>query len=310
MCDSPDEEEIREARGTVTEPGTAEPVPRSHRRREPRPLRRMRGRRVPRRRPRAARQDRHGARQHASCAIRCCYRIRHASHYRRGDALVHLSALRLRARAVATRSKASPTRSARSSSRTTATLYDWLRRRGRVRARPPQQIEFARLTRLHRDEQAQAAAAGERRARDGLGRPAHADDRGLRRRGVTPEAIRDFCRHASAWRKSDSAIELAMLEHAVRDDLNMRVPRVMAALQPLKVVLDELSRGTRSRSSMRRTTRMTCRRRARARCRSRASCGSSATTSWRTPPKKFFRLAPGREVRLRYALPHHLHRAW
>ena len=65
---------------------------------------------------------------------------------------------------------------------------------------------------------------------------------GLRRRGVTPEAIRAFAETIGVAR-SDARIELATFEHAVRDDLNMRVPRVMAVLRPLKLVLDELSRG-------------------------------------------------------------------
>ena len=81
---------------------------------------------------------------------------------------------------------------------------------------------------------------------------------GLRRRGYTPEAIRDFCARIGVAKK-ENVIDVAQLEHSVREDLNRRAPRVMAVLRPLKVVIDELSRGpgrgARRRSTTRRTRR-------------------------------------------------------
>ncbi len=129
---------------------------------------------------------------------------------------------------------------------------------------------------------------------------------GLRRRGYTPEAIRDFCERIGVA-KRDSIVDVALLEHAVREDLNRRAPRVMAVLRPLKVVIENYPGGP-GRGARRGQQPRGSRRRARARCRSRASSTSSATTSARMPPKKFFRLAPGREVRLRYAYFITLHR--
>ena len=123
--------------------------------------------------------------------------------------------------------------------------------------------------------------------------------RGLRRRGYTPEAMRAFCERIGVA-KFNSTIDMAWLEDAIRNDLNDRAPRVMAVLRPLKVVIDELSRKARSKSSTRPTTRRI------------AAMGTrmvpfsrelyiEADDFMEDAPKKFFRLAPGREVRLRYA---------
>ena len=122
---------------------------------------------------------------------------------------------------------------------------------------------------------------------------------GLRRRGVTPEAIRAFADKIGVAR-SDARIELATFEHAVRDDLNMRVPRVMARDAPAQAGAHQLSRRTRSRRSTRRYYPHDV-----------PKTGSRPVPFSRElwierddfmedPPKKFFRLAPGREVRLRY----------
>ena len=105
-------------------------------------------------------------------------------------------------------------------------LYDWyLDQLGHLssaadRVRPAQPD-------LHAAEQAEAAHAGAGGARARLGRSAHADHPGIRRRGYTPEAIRNFCR-AIGVSKTNGIIELALLEHHVREDLNKRAPRVMA----------------------------------------------------------------------------------
>ena len=123
---------------------------------------------------------------------------------------------------------------------------------------------------------------------------------GLRRRGYTPEAIRDVLRadrrrqvrqHRSTWR---------WLEDALREDLNKRAPRVMAVLRPLKVVIENYpggpGRGARRGQQPGGPVGW-----ARARCRSRASSTSSRTTSARTRRRSSSASRPGREVRLRYA---------
>ena len=103
---------------------------------------------------------------------------------------------------------------------------------------------------------------------------------GLRRRGVTPEAIRAFADTIGVAR-SDARIELSTFEHAVRDDLNMRVPRVMAVSRPVKLVLTNYPEGpgeTLDAPLYPHDVPKT----GRARCRSRVSSGSTATTSWRS----------------------------
>src|SRR5690606_37754691 len=65
---------------------------------------------------------------------------------------------------------------------------------------------------------------------------------GMRRRGVTPEALRNFC-DAIGVAKANSTVDMAQLEHAIRDDLNRKVPRVMAVLRPLKVVIENYPEG-------------------------------------------------------------------
>jgi glutaminyl-tRNA synthetase len=121
---------------------------------------------------------------------------------------------------------------------------------------------------------------------------------GLRRRGYTPEAIRNFCEHIGVA-KRDSKVGMALLEYFIRHDLNRRAPRAMAVLQPLKVVLlnsqedsaEELqainnpadpSAGTRQVPFSR-------------------ELYIEREDFMEDPPRKYFRLAPGREVRLRYA---------
>ena len=234
--DSQSEEAIREGRGTVTLPGTPSPYRDRTGRREPRPAASDARRRVPRRRPRASRPDRHGAPQHADA------RSAAAPDPARGPlpsrhGVVRLPAVRLRPRAVATRSRGSRTRSARSSSRTTASIYDWLVREAGFE-RPPEQTEFARLeldyTVLSKRKLLRLVHEGHVTGWDDPRMPTIA---GLRRRGVTPggDLARSPTRSASP--EADARIELATFEHAVRDDLNMRVPRVMAVARPLKVVL-------------------------------------------------------------------------
>jgi glutaminyl-tRNA synthetase len=119
----------------------------------------------------------------------------------------------------------------------------------------------------------------------------------MRRRGYTPEAIRAFCERFGVS-KNDSLIDMALLENCVREDLNDRAPRVMAVLRPLKVVIDNYPEGQ--------VEEFDCPYHPQ-----KPEMGSRKVPFSRVlyverddfmeePPKKFFRLAPGREVRLRY----------
>ena len=121
---------------------------------------------------------------------------------------------------------------------------------------------------------------------------------GLRRRGYTPESIRDFCARIGVAKK-ENVIDVAQLEHSVRDDLNRRAPRVMAVLRPLKVVITNYPEGQVEEVDVINNP-------------EDPSAGQRKVPFSRElyieredfredPPKKFFRLAPGREVRLRCA---------
>ena len=121
---------------------------------------------------------------------------------------------------------------------------------------------------------------------------------GLRRRGYTPAAVRDFLDRIGVA-KTDSVIDIALLEHCVREDLNKHAPRVMAVLRPLEVIIDNYDDGKSEELEAINNPEDT-------------SMGTRKVPFSRVlyieqddfredPPKKFFRLAPGREVRLRYA---------
>src|SRR5207247_1047609 len=121
---------------------------------------------------------------------------------------------------------------------------------------------------------------------------------GLRRRGYTPEAIRNFC-DAIGVAKRDVIVDVAQLEHAIRTDLNRRSPRVMAVLRPLKVVIENYPEGqTEELEAVNNPE--------------DPAAGNRKVPFSRVlyierddfredPPKDFFRLGPGREVRFRYA---------
>ena len=120
----------------------------------------------------------------------------------------------------------------------------------------------------------------------------------MRRRGYTPESIRTFAERIGVA-KTDSTIDVALLEHCIREDLNKRAPRVMAVLQPLRVVIDNYPEGkTEELDAVNNPE--------------DPDMGTRKVPFSRVlyieqddfmeqPPKEFFRLAPGREVRLRYA---------
>jgi glutaminyl-tRNA synthetase len=120
---------------------------------------------------------------------------------------------------------------------------------------------------------------------------------GLRRRGVTRRRRSAPSPTTSAWRSGERA-RLAKLEHAMREDLNMRVPRVLCVLGRSRSSSPTIPRA-RSTSWTPRSTRTTPRK-GRGRCRSRGELYIERDDFMEDPPQKFFRLAPGREVRLRY----------
>ena len=176
-------------------------------------------------------------------------------------------------------------------------LYDWFLDELKVECHP-QQIEFARLnlsyTVLSKRRLIELVRKGVCRGWDDPRMPTIA---GMRRRGFTPEAIRNFCERIGVA-KNDSVVDMALLEHCVRDDLNERAPRVMGVLRPLRVVIDNYPEGQ--------VEEFDCPYHPQ-----KAEMGSRKVPFSRVlfieqedflehPPKKFYRLSPGKEVRLRY----------
>ncbi|MDD3363826.1 MAG: glutamine--tRNA ligase/YqeY domain fusion protein [Syntrophomonas sp.] len=181
-------------------------------------------------------------------------------------------------------------------------LYDWaldqvdyaMEADGR-----PQQIEFARLNLTY-------TVMSKRKLRElvehgyvsGWDDPRMPTISGLRRRGYTPESIRDFCDRIGVA-KRDSMVDIALLEHCIREDLNLNGPRVMAVLDPLRVIIDNYPEGQVEWLEGENNP-------------ENPGMGSRQIPFSREvyieredfmedPPKKFFRLAPGREIRLKSA---------
>ena len=176
-------------------------------------------------------------------------------------------------------------------------LYDWFL--NELGVAHPRQIEFARLnlshTVLSKRKLAALVAGGHVSGWDDPRMPTIS---GMRRRGVTPAALRDFC-DVIGVAKRNTTVDMALLEHTLRQDLNRRAPRAMGVLRPLRVLLlnypegqveqleavnnpEDISMGTRSVPFSR-------------------VLYIERDDFRADPPRKFFRLAPGREVRLRYA---------
>ena len=175
-------------------------------------------------------------------------------------------------------------------------LYDWLL--DELEVYHPQQIEFARLNVSH-------TIMSKRKLRQLVdeGYVAGWDDprmptlSAMRRRGYTPEAIRTFCERVGVA-KREKTVEIAMLEHFVREDLNRRALRVMGVLRPLRVVIENYPEGQAEELDAVNNP-------------EDPSMGTRRVSFGRVlyverddfredPPPKFFRLAPDREVRLRY----------
>ena len=176
-------------------------------------------------------------------------------------------------------------------------LYDWFL--DTLDVYHSQQIEFARLNLTYTIlSKRKLRALVEGGHVSGWDDPRMPTLSGLRRRGYTPQAIRNFCDRVGIA-KRDTVTELALLEHCLREDLNQRAPRVMAVLNPLKVVLTNYPEGQVEEFDAINNP-------------EDAEMGTRKVPFSKTlyieqddfredPPGRFFRLSPGREVRLRYA---------
>ena len=176
-------------------------------------------------------------------------------------------------------------------------LYDWFLDELKVEYHP-QQIEFARLnlsyTVLSKRRLIQLV---EEKAVSGWDDPRMPTLAGMRRRGYTPEAIRNFCERIGVA-KNDSLIDMTLLEYCVREDLNVKAPRVMAVLRPLRVVIDNYPEDqieTFNCPYHPQNPEMGSRKVPFSR-----ELFIEQEDFMENPPKKFYRLAPGKEVRLRY----------
>lgn len=178
-------------------------------------------------------------------------------------------------------------------------LYDWVLDELNVPCHP-QQIEFARLNLDYTvmSKRILKELVDEGRV-SGWDDPRMPTIVGMRRRGFTPESIRNFCERIGVG-KRDSWIDMGVLEKSIRDDLNQRAPRVMGVLRPLRVVIDNYPDGKTEEFDAPYfpddPPRMGTRKVPFSRV-----IYIEQDDFFEDPPKKFFRLAPGREVRLRWA---------
>lgn len=177
-------------------------------------------------------------------------------------------------------------------------LYDWVLEKVHAEE-PPQQIEFARLNMSN-------TVMSKRKLRflvengyvDGWDDPRLPTISGLRRRGYTPEAIRTFCDRIGVA-KTNSVVDIRFLEHCIREDLNLKAPRVMAVLNPLKLIIDNYPEDFEEEMDSENNP-------------EDPDSGTRKVPFSRelfieredfhdNPPAKYYRLAPGREVRLKNA---------
>jgi glutaminyl-tRNA synthetase len=177
-------------------------------------------------------------------------------------------------------------------------LYDWCLNALDVECHP-QQIEFARLnlnyTVMSKRKLLQLVEEG---CVNGWDDPRMPTICGLRRRGFTPESIRTFCERIGVA-KRDNIVDVALLEHTIREDLNLRAPRVMCVLRPLRLIIDNYPEGREEELEAINNP-------------ENSDAGTRMIPFSRelyieredfqeVPAKKFYRLAPGRTVRLRYS---------
>jgi glutaminyl-tRNA synthetase len=289
-------DQIRDYRGTLTEPGRESPYRNRAAEENLDLLRRMKAGEFPDG-FRVLRAKIDMASPNMNMRDPTIYRIRHASHYRTGDRWCIYPMY----------DYAHPIEDAiEGVTHSLCTLefedhrpfYDWVIETLGTPYRP-QQIEFARLnltyTVMSKRKLLQLVQEGHVASWDDPRMPTIT---GLRRRGYTPDAIRDFCDRIGVAKK-ENAIDVALLEHCVREDLNKRAPRAMAVLRPLRVVLENYPADQVEEMDVVNNP-------------ENESAGTRKVPFSRVlyierddfredPPKKFFRLAPGREVRLRNA---------
>ncbi len=294
--DSQRDEAIRANRGTVTTPGTDSPYRDRTVDQNLEMLRRMRAGEFP--------DGSHVLRAridmaHPNMIMRdpLLLRIRHAHHYRQGDNWC-IYPLYDFAHPLSDAIEGITHSLCTLEFKDSNDIYQWLVRECGFE-RPPEQTEFSRLaleyTVLSKRKLLRLVNEGHVSGWDDPRMPTIA---GMRRRGVTPEGLVNFAEVAGVSRKPQHT-ELATFEHAVRDDLNMRVPRVMCVVHPLKVVItnfpegqiDELDASYYPHDVPKTGSRMVPFTR---------ELYIERGDFMEDAPKKFFRLAPGREVRLRY----------
>ena len=289
-------DEIREYRGTLTSPGRNSPY---------------RDRSVAENLDRFARM-RAGEFADGACVLRAkidmaspnlvmrdptLYRIKHASHYRTGERWCIYPMYDF-AHCLSDSIEGITHSICTLEFQINRELYDWILDALAVPCHP-QQIEFARLnlnyTVLSKRKLIELVEKG---IVSGWDDPRMPTISGYRRRGYTPEAIRTFCERIGVA-KADSTVDIGLMEYCLREDLNRRAPRVMGVLRPLKVTLvdypegqvEELDAVNNPEDPSAGTRRVPFGR----------ELFIEREDFMEDPPKKFFRLAPGREVRLRYA---------
>jgi glutaminyl-tRNA synthetase len=289
-------DEIREHRGTLTEPGRESPYRNRSVEENLDLFRRMRAGEFPDG-SRVLRAKIDMASPNINMRDPVIYRVRHASHHRTGDAWCLYPMY----------TYAHPLEDAiEGITHSLCTLefedqrpfYDWVVNTLDTPYKP-QQIEFARLnlnyTVMSKRKLLKLVQEGHVRGWDDPRMPTIA---GLRRRGFTPESIRDFAGRIGIA-KAENTVDVALLEHCVREDLNKRAPRAMAVLRPLKVVIENYPEGQVEQMEAVNNP-------------EDPSAGTRTVPFSRelyieqddfreAPPPKYHRLSPGTEVRLRYA---------
>ena len=293
--DSQSIEEIRANRGTLTEPGVESPYRERSVEENLDLFERMKAGEFPDG-AHVLRAKIDMASSHLIMRDPIMYRIRHAEHYRQGDRWCLYPMYDF------THGQSDSIERITHSICTlefenNRALYDWYIERLGIYA--PRQIEFARLnltyTVMSKRRLLQLVEDGHV---TGWEDPRMPTLRGLRRRGYTPEAIREFCRRIGVT-KFDGVTDIALLEHCLREHLNQTAERRMAVLRPLKVVVENFPEGQVEQLEAINNP-------------EDSTAGTRQVPFSRVlyieqddfredPPKKFFRLAPGREVRLRYA---------
>jgi glutaminyl-tRNA synthetase len=289
-------DQIRDMRGTLTEPGAESP----YRDRSPEEnlglFRRMRAGEFPDG-SRVLRAKIDMASPNVTMRDPVLYRIRRATHHRTGDAWC-IYPMYDYAHPLSDQVEGITHSLCTLEFEDHRPLYDWVLDTLGFRPRP-KQIEFARLnltyTMMSKRKLLQLVQEGRVNGWDDPRMPTLS---GLRRRGYTPAAIRDFCDRIGVAKK-ENIIDVALLEHCVREDLNRHAPRAMAVLDPLRVVLENYPEDQQEEMDVVNNP-------------EDPAAGTRKVAFSRVlyierddfredPPKKFFRLAPGREVRLRNA---------